>query len=110
MSLIEFPADDPARARRFWSELAESPLEQRSEGRGSGWETEGEGPAVGVHERGPGPGDSFSLPYLAVDDMEVALEQVTALGGSVIHPGAKWAICKDTEGNPFALANEEKPC
>ncbi len=107
MSLIEFPADDPERARRFWSELIHSPLEQRAEGQGSGWENEGEGPAIGVHERGRGPGDSFSLPYLAVDDLEVALEQVRVLGGSVIHPGEKWAICKDTEGNPFALAWED---
>ncbi len=61
-------------------------------------------PAVGVHARGRGPGDSFSLPYLSVNDIEAALQQVTQLGGTVIHPGAKWAICKDSEGNPFALA------
>jgi hypothetical protein len=22
----------------------------------------------------------------------------------VVHPGARWAICKDTEGSPFGLA------
>jgi hypothetical protein len=22
----------------------------------------------------------------------------------VVHPGAKWAICKDSEGSPFALS------
>jgi len=59
-----------------------------------------------VHERGRGPGDSFSLPYLAVSDIDAALEQVVALGGSVVHPGAQWAICKDSEGSPFALALE----
>jgi predicted enzyme related to lactoylglutathione lyase len=42
-----------------------------------------------------------------VGDIDAALEQVKALGGSVIHPGAKWAICKDSEGSPFALALEE---
>lgn len=107
LSLIEFPADDTDRARRFWSELLGRPLRSRSEDQGEGWQTEEAGPAVGVHERGPGPGDSFSLPYLAVGDIDAALEQVKALGGSVIHPGAKWAICKDSEGSPFALALEE---
>jgi len=32
-----------------------------------------------------------------------ALERVQALGGSVVHPGERWAICKDSEGSPFAL-------
>ena len=54
--------------------------------------------------RGRGPGDSFSLPYFAVDDIPQALEQVEALGGSVVHPGESWAICKDSEGSPFGLA------
>ena len=27
-----------------------------------------------------------------------------ALGGTVIHPGDRWAICKDSEGSPFGLA------
>jgi len=107
LSLIEFPADDAQRARRFWSELLGSPLVPRTEEQGAGWQTSDEGPAVGVHERGRGPGDSFSLPYVAVDDIEAALEQVRSLGGAVIHPGAKWAICKDSEGSPFALALEE---
>jgi hypothetical protein len=31
---------------------------------------------------------------------------VKALGGSVVHPGDQWAICKDSEGSPFALARE----
>jgi predicted enzyme related to lactoylglutathione lyase len=59
---------------------------------------------VGVHERGRGPGDSFSLPYFTVEDLGEALERVRALGGTVIHPGERWAICKDSEQTPFALA------
>ena len=73
-SLIEFPADDPARARRFWGELLGVELEARAKGEGAGWQTEAGEPAVGVHERGRGPGDSFSLPYFAVSDMRSALE------------------------------------
>lgn len=105
-SLIEFPADDPQRARRFWTELLGTGLEERRAGEGEGWQTGSGSPAVGVHARGRGPGDTFSLPYFAVDDVATALEQVEALGGTVIHPGAAWAICKDSEGNPFGLAHE----
>lgn len=104
LSLLEFPADDPERARRFWSELLGASFEPRAESHGEGWQTSGAGPAIGVHERGRGPGDSFSLPYFAVDDLGGALERVKALGGTVIHPGERWAICKDSEGSPFGLA------
>ena len=104
LSLIEFPADDPERAKRFWSGLLGATLEARTADQGSGWQTGGNGPQVGVHDRGRGPGDSFSLPYFEVDDLERALEQVTALGGSIVHPGSRWAICKDSEGSPFGLA------
>jgi predicted enzyme related to lactoylglutathione lyase len=102
--LIEFPADDPERARRFWSGLLGAPLGERTAGQGSGWQTPEGGPAVGVHERGRGPGDTFSLPYFAVDDMAAAIERVQALGGTVIHPGERWAVCRDSEGTPFGLA------
>jgi predicted enzyme related to lactoylglutathione lyase len=106
LSLIEFPADDAARARRFWAQLLGIELEARQDGEGEGWQTHSGPPAVGVHARGRGPGDSFSLPYFAVSDVANALERVEALGGSVVHPGEAWAICKDTEGSPFGLAHE----
>jgi predicted enzyme related to lactoylglutathione lyase len=57
-----------------------------------------------VHSRGRGPGDTFSLPYFAVADLDEALKRVQALGGSVVHPGSQWAICRDSEGSPFGLA------
>jgi predicted enzyme related to lactoylglutathione lyase len=104
-SLVEFPADDPERARRFWSGVLGVTLDERSEGEGSGWQTRtGSVTSVGVHARGTGPGDTVSLPYFTVPDMGAALEQVNALGGSVIHPGTQWAICRDSEGSPFGLA------
>jgi predicted enzyme related to lactoylglutathione lyase len=106
LSLIEFPADDPARARRFWAELLDVELEARREGEGEGWQTRGAPPQVGVHARGRGPGDSLSLPYFAVGDMADALERVRALGGGVVHPGEQWSICRDSEGSPFALSRE----
>jgi predicted enzyme related to lactoylglutathione lyase len=103
-SLIEFPADDPERARRFWSELLGQPLSDREADQGQGWETDDQQPAVGVHARGRGPGDTASLPYFAVADLTAAVDRVTALGGSVVHPGARWAICRDSEGTPFGLS------
>jgi predicted enzyme related to lactoylglutathione lyase len=106
LSLIEFPADDAARARRFWAQLLDVELEARQDGEGEGWQTHSGPPAVGVHARGRGPGDFFSLPYFAVSDVPDALERVEALGGSVVHPGEAWAICKHTERSPFGLAQE----
>ena len=102
----EFPADDPARARRFWSELLGGELRERSETEGRGWQTHASDTVVGVHERGTGPGDTVSLPYFAVNDLAAALQRVQELGGSVIHPGSRWAICRDSEGSPFGLAVE----
>jgi predicted enzyme related to lactoylglutathione lyase len=103
-SLIEFPADDPERARRFWSGLLGAELEDRSDGEGEGWQTRGASASVGVHARGRGPGDTAAQPYFEVADIAAALEQVKALGGSIVHPGSKWAICRDSEGSPFGLA------
>ena len=103
--LIEFPADDPERALAFWQGLLGTPLELRAPEDGTGWQaTPSSGPAIGVHPRGGGPGDTWSLPYFEVDDMAGALESVTALGGAVVHPGESWAVCKDSEGTPFGLA------
>jgi predicted enzyme related to lactoylglutathione lyase len=103
LSLVEFPADDPERARRFWGGLLGVELETRGDGEGDGWQTHSGVPAVGLHARGRGPGDSFSLPYLVVADLNEALQRVEALGGSVVHPGDRWAVCKDSEGSPFGL-------
>ena len=106
LSLIEFPADEPERARHFWAELLGVELELRQDSEGEGWQTRSGVPAVGVHARGRGPGDSFSLPYFTMSNVAEALERVEALGGSVVHPGEKWAICKDSEGSPFGLTQE----
>ena len=109
LALIEFPADDPDRARRFWSDLLGLELAERTETEGRGWQTPTAGPAVGIHERGTGPGDTVSLPYFTIADMDGALARVKALGGSVIHPGSRWAICRDSEGSPFGLTLDPEP-
>lgn len=104
LALIEFPADDPERARQFWSGLLDIELTKRTGAEGRGWQTHIGDPDIGIHDRGTGPGDTVSLPYFTVGDMDAALGRVKALGGSVIHPGSRWTICRDSEGSPFGLA------
>jgi len=104
--LIEFPADDPERALRFWGGVLGAELEPRPVDAGEGWEASGTDLRLGVHQRGSGPGDSASLPYFTVPDLPRTLQRVQELGGSVIHPGECWAVCRDSEGSPFALAAE----
>ncbi len=106
LALIEFPADDLGRSKRFWAELLGVELGERSTEEGTGVQTHSAGPEpeLGIHPRGPGPGDRFSLPYFRTDDLAAALEQVVALGGDVVHPGERFAVCRDSEGNPFGLS------
>jgi predicted enzyme related to lactoylglutathione lyase len=106
LDLIEFPADDLGRAQRFWEGLLDVSLQERGSDEGQGVQTHGDGPALGLHERGRGPGDRFSLPYFRVTDLAAALERVVELGGSVVLPGERWAICRDSEGSPFGLSHE----
>ena len=87
VDLIEFPADDLERARRFWQGLLGTKLEGRRAGEGSGVQTHSGGTELGVHERGPGPGDRVSLPYFRVADLAAALELVVELGGEVDSSG-----------------------
>jgi predicted enzyme related to lactoylglutathione lyase len=107
LELVEFPADDLDRARRFWEGLLDVRLEERGESEGQGLQVHGTAPSLGVHRRGPGPGDRFSLPYFRVADLANALDRVVELGGSVIHPGDRRAVCRDSEGSPFGLAAAE---
>lgn len=104
--LLEFPADDSERAIAFWGGVLGLTLARREPAAGRGWEVEVDGLRLGVHERGRGPGDTASLPYFTVRAGEIptTLERVVALGGAVVHPGERWAICRDSEGSPFALA------
>ena len=102
-ALIEFPADDADRARKFWSGLLGVELADRPAGQGRGWQTT-EGVGLGLHEGGVGPGDTASLPYFTVPDMDVALGRVAELGGRIIHPGSQWSVCRDSEGSPFGLS------
>jgi predicted enzyme related to lactoylglutathione lyase len=108
LNLIEFPADDLPRAKRFWEGVLELSLDARTPVEGEGVQTHDAGAALGVHERGKGPGDRVSLPYFGIPDMAAALGRVTEHGGDVVHQGERWSICRDSEGSPFGLALTEE--
>jgi predicted enzyme related to lactoylglutathione lyase len=50
--------------------------------------------------------DGAGPAYVAVGDVAEALERVEAFGGSVVTQAGAWAICTDSEGSPFGLAQE----
>src|SRR3954453_18548996 len=102
--LIEFPADDPDRARRFWHGVLGVTLAPRPAAEGSGWQADSDGLRLGVHHRGPGPGDTASLPYFTRVDLPRPRARVRERGGSVIPPGDRGAVCRAPEGSPFGLA------
>src|ERR1700722_7725703 len=97
-ALIEFPADDPERAVRFWTEVLGQPLDAREASQGGGWQTAGASPAAGVSARGRGAGHSAAPTERPATDLPGALERVASLGGTVVHPGDRWAVCRDSEG------------
>src|SRR4051794_38790048 len=76
--LIESPADDPDRARRFWCGVLGVELAPRAAAAGSGWETETGSLRLGVHSRGPGPGDTAAPPDFTVPGPAVAPPRVRA--------------------------------
>ena len=78
--LIEFPADDPDRACRFWSGLLDIELGERSQAEGRGWQSQSGAPVLGIHERGAA---QATRPHFRISPfhMEAALEKVIALGG-----------------------------
>ena len=106
LSLIEFPADDPERARHFWAELLGVPLGARQGAEGAGWQTHSDAPAVGVHERGRGPGDSFSLPYFVVSDLARALERVGGARRERDPPGRALGRLQGQRGKPVRARPE----
>ena len=105
---FEMPAQDDARATRFYGDLF-----------GWEWNTADMGPGFKYHmvqfdeetggavyksvegERGP-------IVYFDTDDIDASLARVRELGGDAEDkqpiPGVGWfARCTDTEGNPFSL-------
>ena len=102
--LIEFPADEPHRARRFWSGLLGIELAERSQAEGRGWQTHSGGtPVLAFTNVAPA---RATRPRCRTSPSPIWRPRSSRSGarGSAIHPGAQWAICRDSEGSPFGLA------
>jgi predicted enzyme related to lactoylglutathione lyase len=107
---IEFPADDTARASRFYSELFGWKLTEWPEFPGyfvfSTGPTESAGGAIG--ERGKSVGDKVRL-YIEVDSIDDTVARAPGLGGKVVTPrteivGQGWyGVILDSEGSELGL-------
>jgi uncharacterized protein len=106
---FDMPADDVERAKQFWGELFAWQFEA--------WPGEFEYHVAATEPGGglyPGNGAPKGITaYFGVDDLDVALERVKALGGTAADdvravPGVgRYAACTDTEGNAFSLYEPE---
>jgi len=90
IDLIEFPADDIARARQFWEGLLGLALDGRRASESQGLQSHGEGRRYGYTSAGAGRAIVLAA-LLRVVGMSSALERVVELGGHVVHPGERWA-------------------
>src|SRR5919107_1531872 len=110
ISHIEFPADDTARAQRFYSELFGWDF-QEMEGYGgyfmfSSGTIERSGGAIG--RRGQSTGDKVRV-YITCESIDDVVARVPELGGTVVTPrteipGQGWyAVILDSEGSELGL-------
>ena len=110
---FEMPAEDDARATRFYGDLF-----------GWHWNTAEMGPGFNYHMvqfdedtggavyRSPD-GVRGPIVYFDTEDIDAAVARVRELGGDAEDkeaiPGVGWfARCKDTEGNPFSLFQSDR--
>jgi predicted enzyme related to lactoylglutathione lyase len=110
MNHLELPADDVARARKFYEglfgwELSEMPQYPNYFLFRFG-PIERSGGAIGI--RNESTGSQLRL-YISVDSLDESLPRVAELGGKVVEPkteiqGQGWyAVIDDTEGNQLGL-------
>jgi uncharacterized protein len=105
---IEFPADDPQRAMRFYEAVAGWQF-SAMDGMPDYWVfRSGEGYGGGVGKRGVSVG-TVVRDYIEVASIEVALSATQRTGGTVTEqkteiPGMGWfAVVHDPEGNEVGL-------
>ncbi len=109
---FEIPADDPDRAKSFYSGLFDWSFADPIPGF-DGYHLfttpvgqEGMGGAIG--KRGVSAPEKLRS-YVHVDSVEAALQKVTELGGSVVEPKAEvpgqgwYGVFRDPEGNELAV-------
>ena len=108
MTHLEIPADDPARAQRFWEGIAGWSFSSMEEFPDYYLFRTGPGQGGAIGKRGESAG-SVVRNYVEVDSIDSTLAKVEELGGSVVLartevPGQGWyAVINDTEGNEMGL-------
>ena len=110
ISHIEFPADDTARATRFYSELFGWQLAEMEGFPGYFLFSVGAIASAGgaIGERGRSTGERLRV-YIESDAIDPLLARVPELGGTVVTPrteipGQGWyAVINDSEGNEVGL-------
>jgi predicted enzyme related to lactoylglutathione lyase len=107
---MEMPAKDGGRARKFYSSLLGWKFKDSGMPQMDYFMTEDVEPVVAVYTM---PDQKGPVVYFGVDDIDAAIRKVRELGGTAQGKGAVpeqgWFVyCADTEGNPFALWQQDK--
>lgn len=114
---FDIPADDPDRAKNFYTKLFEWKFERPMEAMEfylmKTEDFEGKpGPGGGLGKRGSK--DQKIVNYIGVNSVDEYLLKVEKLGGKILMPKSEvpgWgylAICMDTENNTFGLWEDYK--
>ncbi len=102
--LIEFPADDPERALAFWKGVLGVELAERDPDDGAGWEADLGGARSACTSAGRGPATPPRFRTSPWTTWRPRWSASSSTAAKIIHPGERWAICRDSEGSPFALS------
>jgi uncharacterized protein len=107
---IEFPADDVATSRAFYSELFGWGFEETPAPFTYLFTQTSDGTGVAITDMEPG--KHGPRVYLDVDDIEAGRARVEELGGKATEarpvPGMGWAaVCSDPHGNDFGLWQDD---
>jgi predicted enzyme related to lactoylglutathione lyase len=110
---FELPADNPERMAQFYAEAFGWKV-QKWEGPMEYWLVDtGQGPGIngGFYRRTPE--STGVVNTLGVENIDAAIAAVETHGGTIDRgkgaiPGVGWfASCRDTEGNPFGLMQDD---
>ena len=106
---IEFPADDPARARQFYAAVAGWEFSEPEGFTGYYMFRNGEGTGGAVAKRGEMAPQNLRI-YITVDSLEEACATAEANGGTVVEQPSdigggmgRFAVVRDTEGSEVGL-------
>ena len=109
ISHIEFPADDPERAKRFYEAVAGWQFGEQAAFPGYYLFRSGEASGGAVAKRGEMAPQQLRI-YITVDSLEDACAAAEGAGGTVVEPPAeigggmgRFAVVRDTEGSEVGL-------